>query len=228
MSTYKNGMQTKKQLIACTYTALLSHNASELKIRDLAKQAGCSISSVYQQFTNLDELIAVSSVKFLDEYATEYSEMLSANHDIADSYLQGWELFCKHAFNRPDIFYRLFWDLHTIDLEEAVTQYYGLFPLTPPEEYSIQYYLTFLTGDVVERDYVLMRTMTSQGLVTAEDAHYVSTVVTSMARTFLADCRRADEKKRNESRKQCMDLVRYTLKLALDRHRLIKEKSSQK
>ena len=40
MSTYKNGLQTKKQLIERTYDALLSNRISDLKIRELAKQAG--------------------------------------------------------------------------------------------------------------------------------------------------------------------------------------------
>lgn len=225
MSTYKNGEQTKKQLIVCTYEALLTKNASDLKIRELAKQAGCSISSVYQQFTNLEELIAVASIKFLDEYTMDYSEMLSGNKNVVDSYLLGWEAFCKYAFRRPDIFYRLFWDLYTIDLEEAMTQYYSLFPLQPPKEYAIQYYLTFFTGDVVDRDYVLMRTMASQGLVSVEDARYVSIATTSIARNLLADCRNADEEKRQESSKRCYELVKYTLNMALDHHKL-KNKSN--
>ena len=43
MSTYKNGLQTKKQLIERTYDALLSNRISDLKIRELAKQGLCVV-----------------------------------------------------------------------------------------------------------------------------------------------------------------------------------------
>ena len=216
MSTYKNGLQTKKQLIERTYDALLSNRISDLKIRELAKQAGCAASSVYQHFSSLENLIAVASIKFLDEYTLAYSKMLNESTDIVKSYLDGWKLFCKFAFHRPDIFHHLFWGLDAADLEEVMTQYYSIFPLNPPKIYSIQYYLTFLTGDVVERDFMLMRTMASQGLVTVEDARYVSIAVTSIARNLLADCRNAGEEEREKASEQCMELVRHTLNLALN------------
>ncbi len=220
MSTYKNGERTKKQLIECVYAELLANPVSSLKIRDVAKKSGCAPSSIYQHFSSLDELIAVASIKFMDEYTFAYSKMLSESKDLIDSYLQGWELFCKFAFGRPDIFYHLFWDLNTFDLEEAMVKYYAVFPLKPPKVYSIQYYLTFLIGDVVERDFVLMRTMASQNLVTLEDARYVSVVTTSIARSLLADCRDAGEQEKQEAAARCMELVRYTLDMALERHRL--------
>lgn len=219
MSTYKNGERTKKQLIEYVYAELLSNPVSSLKIRDLAKKSGCAPSSIYQHFSSLDELIAVASIKFLDEYTFAYSKMLNESKDLIDSYLQGWELFCKFAFGRPDIFYRLFWDLNTLDLEEAMAKYYAIFPLNPPKVYSIQYYLTFLIGDIVERDFILLRTMASQHLVTIEDARYVSIVTTSIARNLLADCRNADEEKKKETSAKCMELVRYTLNMALESYK---------
>ncbi len=219
MSTYKNGERTKKQLIEYVYAELLSNPVSSLKIRDVAKKSGCAPSSIYQHFSSLDELIAVASVKFLDEYTFAYSKMLNESEDLIDSYLQGWELFCKFAFGRPDIFYHLFWDLNTFDLEEAMSKYYAVFPLNPPKAYSIQYYLTFLIGDIVERDFVLMRTMASQHLVTVEDARYVSVVTTSIARNLLADCRTAGGQEKKEAGARCMKLVRYTLDMVLEHYK---------
>ncbi len=228
MSAYKNGVETKKRLIECTYAALLENRASELRIRDLAKQSGCAPSSVYQHFESIEELIAVASVKFLDEYTMEYSRMLNEVKDLVSSYLQGWELFCKFAFKRPDIFSYLFWELNGLDLEDIVTKYYSIFPLTPPQVYSAQYYLTFFEGDIQMRDFVLMRTMASKHLVTVEDARYVSIVTTSIARNFLADCRNAGEEEREKAAAQCMELVRYTLNMALDRYQYKTESCRKK
>ncbi len=219
MSTHKSSKQIKKRLIECVYTELLSNPVSALKVRDLAKKSGCAPSTIYQHFSNLDELIAVASIKFFDDYASEYSKMLDEHRDLIDSYLRGWELFCEFAFGRPDIYYHLFWDLNACDLEEAIGKYYSVFPLKPPEVYSVQYYLTFLGGDVVERDHVLMRSMASHCLVSIEDARYVSIVVTSIARSLLADCRGAGEEERKEASARCMGLVRHTLDMALDLYR---------
>ncbi len=80
MSTYKNGERTKKQLIEYVYAELLSNPVSSLKIRDVAKKSGCAPSSIYQHFSSLDELIAVASVKFLDEYTFAYSKMLNEDY----------------------------------------------------------------------------------------------------------------------------------------------------
>lgn len=203
-------------MIECVYTELLTNPISALKVRDVAKKSGCAPSSIYQHFSSLDELIAVASVKFFDEYSAEYSKMFDEHRDLIDSYLRGWELFCEFAFGRPDIYYHLFWDLDANDLEEAIGKYYSIFPLNPPEVYSVQYYLTFLAGDVVERDYVLMRSMASHCLVSIEDARYVSVVVTSIARSLLADCREASEAERKAASVRCMELVRHTLNMALD------------
>ena len=218
--SYKKGTQIKIRLIECTYAALLSRQTSDLKIRDLAEQAGCAPSSVYQHFSGLDELIATASIKFLDEYTAAYSEMMDRTDDVVESYLQGWEIFCKFAFERPDIYTYLFWDLKHFDFEEAMVKYYSLFPVTPPtSSFSIQYYLTCYSGDVVERDFVLMRMMASQHLVSIEDAHYVSVAVTSIARNLLMDCIKADAQERKEAAGRCMELVSFTLHMALDNYK---------
>ncbi|MDO5411019.1 MAG: TetR/AcrR family transcriptional regulator [Lachnospiraceae bacterium] len=218
MSTYKNGIETKKKLIQCVCSAFENGTVSDLKIRDIAKQAGCAPSSVYQHFENMDKLIAVASVCFLDTYTLEYSQMLNRVKNIKDSYLTGWDIFCKHAFARPDIYYKLFWEYSDEVFEEAVTEYYEIFPLTPPEELPAQYYLTFLSGNVVERDYVYLRSMASQGIISIEDAHYMSIVSTSIARNYLGNCILRPDTNREKAKEDCMKAIRTTLKLVMDNY----------
>lgn len=225
MANYKNGERTKKQLIDYVYNELLTNPVSSLKIRELARKTGYAPSSIYQHFSSLKELIAIASIKFLDEYTFEYSKMLNESKDLIESYLQGWELFCKFAFGRPDIFYHLFWDLGEDDLDEALSKYYAVYPLNAPEAYSVHYYLTFLVGNIVERDYVLVRTMVGQKLVLSDDAHYVSVVTTSIARNLLAECINANEYERKQASERCMELVKHTLYLVLERNKHKKEHS---
>lgn len=109
MAVYAKGFETKKKYIILTYKKLLEKKVSEVTIRELANEKGYSAPAIYNHFESLEYLIVVASVKFLDKYVYEYGRLLDRNADLLKSYLGGWRLFNHYAFERPDIYYRLFW-----------------------------------------------------------------------------------------------------------------------
>ena len=72
MAVYAKGIETKKRFILSTYHKLLVQDSSEISVRKLAEENGCSIAALYKHFESLDYLIAVASIRFLDEYMVEY------------------------------------------------------------------------------------------------------------------------------------------------------------
>ena len=66
MAVYAKGIETKKRFILSTYHKLLVQDSSEISVRKLAEENGCSIAALYKHFESLDYLIAVASIRFLD------------------------------------------------------------------------------------------------------------------------------------------------------------------
>lgn len=136
-----------------TYQKLCSEDASSLTVRDLARENGCSPAALYKHFDSLEYLITVASVRFLDGYMREYANLLDSDKDFLEIYIQGWELFDKHAFHRPDIYYRLFWGEDNSIFGNAFQDYFELFPFKGSEKYTAHYYTLLFNENLQERFY---------------------------------------------------------------------------
>ena len=136
MAVYSKGNETKKRFVMLTYHKLCEKKASEITVRDLARENGCSAAALYRHFESLEYLIAVASVRFLDEYMRQYASLLDSDRDLLEIYIEGWELFNHYAFARPDIYYRLFWGTDNGVFGAAFQDYFELFPFKGSEKYT--------------------------------------------------------------------------------------------
>lgn len=208
MAVYSKGNETKKKFIILTYNKLCEKKASEITVRDLARENGCSAAALYRHFESLEYLIAVASVRFLDEYMRQYAALLDSDKDFLDIYIEGWELFDHYAFERPDIYYRLFWGTDNGVFGAAFQDYFELFPFRGSEKYTAQYYILLFNENMQERDLMVLRQLEHMGGISGEDALFCSHTNPLIARGLIERAMDLDEQARKEQELLCNRLIR--------------------
>ncbi len=216
MAVYAKGIETKKRFILSTYRKLLVQDSSEISVRKLAEENGCSVAALYKHFESLDYLIAVASIRFLDEYMVEYGKLMDMEKDPLSIYIEGWELFNHYAFQRPDIYYRLFWGDGNSIFENAFQDYFELFPVAGPEKYAAYYYTLLFDEDMQNRDFVVLRRIVNMDLITDEDAYYYSWTNPLIVKGLLASAMKEKEDKRNELKEICNRLIRRNMRQVIE------------
>ena len=211
MATYVKGTETKKQLIMLTYRKLCEQDASSFTVRDIAKEKGCSAAAIYRHFESFDYLIVVSSVRFLHEYMNEYAKLMDEEKPFLEIYLEGWELFNRYAFRRPDIYYRMFWGKENIVYSEAFQDYFELFPFTGSEKYMAHFYTLMFNPNMQERDFLMLRRAENYGLLSDGDAKYFSMTNCFIVKGMLEKAMGMPEEKRKEAEKECSGLLRKNM-----------------
>ena len=216
MAVYTKGKETKRQLVDLTYRMLCERDASTITVREIAVAQGCSAAAIYRHFESLEALISVASVRFLHTYMEEYSSLMDAELPFLELYVQGWELFDRYAFERPDLYYRLFWGEENHNLGDAVQEYYELFPFEASKKSAAYFYTLMFNDDIVERDYLMLHRAVSLGLITDADAWYFSRSNSFIARSLIFDAMAAEEAEREELRETCDALIRTNTSRAMD------------
>ena len=211
MAVYNKGNETKKRIVMFTYNKLLTTNASELTVRDLARGIGCSAAALYKHFDSLEYLITVASVRFMDGYMKQYANLMDSEMDFREIYIRGWELFNSYAFDRPDIYYRLYWGKENSVFGSAFQDYFELFPFKGSEKYTAQYYILLFDENMQKRDHMMLRQLENRGYITSEDAMYFSYTNPLIVRGLLRDSMKMEKKERAEMEQLCNKLIRKNM-----------------
>lgn len=149
------GMKRNKkyELVDKTYELLRTHSPSELTIRMIADAAGCSSTVIYRHFENLDQLIMVASVRYLDNYIERLSTIRSSDVDPLDAVRLMWVAFGEEAFSNVEIFDLMFWGRYNDHLSECIIRYYQLFP-DRWNATSAAYASVFVDDSIEERNFI--------------------------------------------------------------------------
>lgn len=209
------GLETKRQLVMLTYQMLCRQDASTITVRDIAREKGCSAPAIYKYFESLDYLIVVASVQFLQEYMEKYARLLDSGKPFLDIYMEGWELFNHYAFQRPDIFYRLFWGNENQSFGDAFVDHFELFPLEGSKEYLAYYYALMFNDNMRERDFLVLRRASNYQLMSEADARYFSVTNPLIVKGLLLEAMSQTPEKRIETGKLCNALLRRNMKHVL-------------
>lgn len=211
MAVYTKGKETKRQIVDLTYRLLRNRDAASITVREIADAQGCSPAAIYRHFESFDTLLSVASVRFLHEYMEEYAALMDSGQPFFEMYLAGWELFDRYAFERPDLYYRLFWSEENRNLGDAVQDYYELFPFEASEQSAAYFYSLMFDEDMVSRDYLMLHRAVSRGLLNDEDARYFSQTNILIARGLIYDAMTEDDARREELRSLCDSLIRKNM-----------------
>ncbi len=214
MPVYAKGFETKRKFITLTYEKLMEHNASTITVRDLASDNNCSAPALYRHFESLEYLIAVASIRFMDDYMQEYGKLLDEETDLMKAYIEGWEIFNRYAFARPDIFYRLVWGQYKRDFTAAINEYFELFPFSGSEKYPAYFYTMFFEDDIEVRDFVMLKRASNKQQISEADAIFISKTTNLIVAGMLTRSMDADDAEREKLHEECNWLIRENIKRA--------------
>ena len=99
-----------------------------VSIRKVAARAGFNSATLYLYFKDVDELITLASMSYLENYCRTLAADIPLMRTSLDTYVHTWEVFCQYAFAYPHVFYHLFYKPHSVPLEETIQRYYQIYP----------------------------------------------------------------------------------------------------
>lgn len=207
MAVYEKGNETRRRLIISMYNKLKVQDASDITVRELAKENNCSPAALYRHFESLEYLIILGSVRFFIDYMVEYGHLMDSNSNLMDAYIKGWQLYNRYAFARPDLYYRLFWGQYNAMFSDALEEYFGLFPVTGSELYPAYFYTLLFTDDVMERDFLILRRAVNYNMLTDEDAAYFSKSNSLIVKGMLEMYMGRDLEERRQGEQECNQLL---------------------
>ena len=123
-------LDKKRQFVNVTYNILSKEGISEIKIRRLAQEMHCTSTVIYRYFDNLDHLIALASIRYLNDYLVDFSNLINDPLILTDPYtlnIKMWRCLAEHAYANMEIYEQIFFGNYSSHLAEVIFEYYQLF-----------------------------------------------------------------------------------------------------
>lgn len=99
----------------------------QITIREIADRAGYTSSTVYNYFRDLSHLKFFAVMRYTNRYIKDLPLYMERGNNTVEKWLHGWECFCKHSFDLPEIYSLLYIEnLGTIP-EELMQNYYQVY-----------------------------------------------------------------------------------------------------
>jgi AcrR family transcriptional regulator len=155
-------------------------------IRKVSELAGYTSATLYNYFDNLNHVIFLATMTYLDAYAREVPKRIKGLTDSRDIYYTVVDCFCKHAFAHPNIFEILFFTNRDGEAKNYGEQYYELFPERRPSGFYQALQAARLTN-IRSRSAVYTALCVEQGYLTPESAHEYDDWAEMSFRYFLTE-----------------------------------------
>lgn len=114
--------------IRATREVIDEDGVSGVSIRKVSNRTGYSSATLYLYFRNLDELVLLSLVGYLEDYCKSLIDSDIPHDTPLETYLWTWRQFCLFTFKRPEVFSNLFFGTYSSLLDDVVKRYYAIYP----------------------------------------------------------------------------------------------------
>ena len=177
---------SKRKYIEATYQLLVRDGLEGLSSRKVAAECGCSNAALYKHFADIDELIAISSVRFLKEYGELGRFLSQVDLNPLELNLQLWECLAFYSFQQAPIFQNLFFSKSNQGaVGHMLTSYYEEFPedIADLKDYMID---MFSGATMLERDKILLDRARDMGMISDENVDLLCKLDTYLYRGMLS------------------------------------------
>jgi AcrR family transcriptional regulator len=179
----------RRKYIEAAYELLLRDGIEGFSSRKVATECGCSNAAIYKHFSDVDELIAVASVRFLQDYAEDARFLSQVDLNPLELNLQLWECLAYYSFMNAPIFENLFFGGgNQGDFESAAETYYTEFP-EEIEDFKDFMVDMFSGGTMFERDSILLTRAEELGMLSHDSVWYLCKLDTYLFHGMLASIR---------------------------------------
>lgn len=118
--------------LTCARTLLEEDGIEQVTIRRIAQCAGCTSTTLYQYFEDVDEILCLASMSYLESCYRELLGELPGLHSPYEIYLRSCRIYSLHAFSHPQIFRHLLFRTHSRSLHDTIARYYeDIYPGLP-------------------------------------------------------------------------------------------------
>lgn len=165
-------IRTLKVFINAAAKIIEEEGIDKVTIRKVANIAGYNSATIYNYFDNCNQLVFFAATKFLRDYVKNLPDYLEQSGDIIEKFLLIWESFCKHSFEKPQIYYAIFTDDIGDKSENLISKYYQIFPEelgNPPDDLVPMLKET----DFPKRCSIAIQPLVEKGYLTSEKAREV-------------------------------------------------------
>lgn len=191
-----------------------------LTVRKIASAAGYNSATLYNYFEDLEELVVFASIGHLSEYINNLGKALKPQMNARQRYRTIYEVFSYACFQRPEMFYNLFYGKYKRKLENVISVYYELFP-DELGEHQGEVLQMLTQGEIAERDKAIMPSLVDKGYVAPENMEQTVILVTRMFQAYLYD---AWMKYEDKSVEEWCETVMETFDYIMDKSALTQTK----
>ena len=177
----------------------------QVTIRKIAKASGYNSATIYLYFHDLDELLCLASLSYVEDLIREWVEGLKIPRNSVETYCYSWELYSKYAFLQPEIYNHLFFSQHSRPFVELVRYYHQLFP-ERLEDIGDTIEEVLLGTPHADRERSILLPLAKDGLINEEDLAMISSLAAAYFRRLLETKCKLGDKVDNEQ------LVNYQIK----------------
>ena len=179
----------KRKYIEAAYELLRREGLDGVSIRKVATEAGCSSAALYKHFSDVDELIAIASIRYLHDYTEDARTLATVDLNPLELNLQLWECLAYYSFNDAPIFENLFFGANSGEISGRLTaEYYENFPEELEDQKGFMQDM-FAGSSMFERDSILLARAEGLGMLSKKSAEYLCKVDTYLYRGMLASIR---------------------------------------
>lgn len=201
--------------IEATEKLIRSEGLEGLSIRKIASQAGYNSATIYNYFSDLEELTLFGSVCYLREYVAMLEKELRPDMRAIDQYRTIYRCFNHYAFRSPDIYHNMFFGKYSYKLGAVLQLYYGeLFP-EELEHFSDRMRNMLVLGNITERDRLTVDKMVQEGDLDASKADVTLSLIIAASQHSIYEASLGGEGFDPEAHKQKFNqLFEYLLDAA--------------
>ncbi len=186
-------LKRKRAFVEAAAGLIETQPFNSVSIRRIADAAGFHNSTIYSYFQDVDWLLGVASVRFLQPYS---DELMRINHNELnpfDQFYAIWECFIRHAVSYPCLYYKFFFGKYRNQLIALMEEYYELYPdkkNAHPQLVSDM----FQGGTIMDRCFSILKPLTDSPLtrITKDNLYKANYIIVSTLEEYLADLSRED------------------------------------
>lgn len=181
--SYFKGL-SRQDYIQKAYEIIKSEGIKAVSIRRLAREMGCSSTSLYRYFSSREELIYYAELPTLRTYIDRLKKGEETWKNIWEMYVGVWYCYSQEAFRHPEAYDLLFFRNIDVEFMSAIKEYYHLFP-EDIKNTSQNFQEMLQTSDYQSRDMVMCRKCVHENVLTQENAVKLNRMVCMMFGGYL-------------------------------------------
>ena len=176
-----------KYFIDAANKIIKKEGINAVTIRKAADLAGYTSATLYNYFDNLQHLVFLATMTYLEKYNAALPKYLEGNANSIERYLMVCRCFSEYSYTEPEIYELLFFTHSDEKLEEYTRQYYELFPEKIVDDWPAPLNKIYALNSIYSRSYMMLNDCMQDGFLSPENAVDFNDVNLRIYKTILQD-----------------------------------------